>query len=81
MSQAAPVITRLPADVVRQSPVTQAPNGVCYAVSGEITVSGHDLERMVSAVEELRSQSASFYAGALLLTIGSLLLTWLSLTG
>jgi hypothetical protein len=36
---------------------------------------------VVIAVEELRSQSASFYAGALLLTIGSLLLTWLSLTG
>ncbi|MFO0919161.1 MAG: hypothetical protein U0872_12705 [Planctomycetaceae bacterium] len=35
----------------------------------------------VAAIEELRSQSTSFYAGALLLTIGSLLLTWLSLIG
>ncbi len=36
---------------------------------------------VIGAVDELRSQSASFYAGALLLTIGSLLLTWLSLSG
>jgi hypothetical protein len=50
MSQATPVITRLPADVVRQTPVSQASNGICYAVSGEVTVSSTDLERMVAAV-------------------------------
>jgi len=50
MSQAAPVITRLPAEVVRQNPVSQAPNGICYAVSGEMTVTSADLERMVAAV-------------------------------
>ena len=50
MSQAAPAITRSPAEVVRQSPVSQAPNGICYAVSGEITISESDLERMVAAV-------------------------------
>lgn len=50
MSQAVSAITRTPAEVVRQSPVTQAANGVCYAVSGEIPVSAHDLERMVAAV-------------------------------
>lgn len=50
MSQAAPTLTRSPADVVRQSPVTQAPNGICYAVSGETIVSNIDLERMVVAV-------------------------------
>ena len=50
MSQATPVITRLPADVVRQTPVSQAANGICYAVSGEVTVSNTDLERMVAAV-------------------------------
>ena len=27
------------AEVVRQTPVSQAPNGICYAVSGEVTVS------------------------------------------
>src|ERR1700755_2718922 len=50
MSQAAPVITRPPAEIVRQNPVSQASNGICYAVSGEVTVSNTDLERMVAAV-------------------------------
>jgi hypothetical protein len=50
MSHIAPVITRLPADVVRQTPVSQASNGICYAVSGEVTVPTTDLERMVAAV-------------------------------
>jgi hypothetical protein len=50
MSQAAPAITRTPAEVVRQSPVTQAPNGICYAVAGEMPISVTDLERMVAAV-------------------------------
>ena len=46
MSQAAPAITRSPADVVRATPVSQAPNGVCYASAGEIAVNSFDLERM-----------------------------------
>jgi len=50
MSQAAPAITHAPAEIVRKSPVSQAPNGICYAVSGEITISEADLERMVAAV-------------------------------
>src|SRR5581483_6502058 len=50
MSQAAPAITRAPSEVVRQTPVSQAANGVCYAVAGEITVSPSDLERMIAAV-------------------------------
>jgi len=57
MSQAASVITRPPADVVRQTPVTQAPNGICYAVAGEVTVSSADLERMVAAVPELAASA------------------------
>ncbi|MBZ5705781.1 MAG: hypothetical protein LAN63_10540 [Acidobacteriia bacterium] len=52
MSQAAPAITRPPAEVVRQTPVSQAPNGICYAISGEITISESDLERMVAAVPD-----------------------------
>ena len=52
MSQAAPTITRSPADVVRQTPVSQAPNGICYASAGEITVPAADLERMVAAVPD-----------------------------
>ena len=50
MSQVAPASTRTPADVVRQTPVSQAPNGVCYASAGEIAVNSFDLERMVAAV-------------------------------
>src|ERR1700677_452377 len=50
MSQAAPAITRSPADVVRTTPVSQAGNGVCYAVAGESSMSSFDLERMIAAV-------------------------------
>src|ERR1700675_1593638 len=50
MSQAASAITRSPADVVRATPVAQAPNGVCYAVAGENSVSSFDLARMIAAV-------------------------------
>lgn len=50
MSQVASAITRPPAEVVRLTPVSQAPNGVCYAVSGDITITNTDLERMVAAV-------------------------------
>jgi len=50
MSQAAQAITRLPAEVVRETPVSQAPNGICYAVSGEMNIPSVDVERMVSAV-------------------------------
>jgi hypothetical protein len=59
MSQAAPTITRPPAEVVRQTPVSQAPNGICYAVAGEVTVSTKDLERMVSAVPESAAAALS----------------------
>jgi hypothetical protein len=50
MSQAAQAITRQPADVVREAPVSQAPNGICYAVAGEMSISGTELDRMISAV-------------------------------
>lgn len=50
MSQAAPAITRSPAEVVRSTPVSQAPNGLCYATAGEIAVNSFDLERMIAAV-------------------------------
>src|SRR6476659_5540074 len=50
MSQAAPAISRSPAEVVRLTPVSQAPNGICYASAGEIAVNSFDLERMVAAV-------------------------------
>ena len=50
MSHAAPALTRTPAEVVRQTPVSQASNGICYASSGEVTISESDLERMIAAV-------------------------------
>jgi hypothetical protein len=52
MSQVAPPITRAPAEVVRQTPVSQAPNGICYAISGEISIAENDVQRMVSAVPD-----------------------------
>ena len=36
--------------MVRLTPVSQAPNGICYASVGEIAVNSFDLERMVAAV-------------------------------
>jgi hypothetical protein len=50
MSQTASAITRSPADIVRTAPVSQAANGICYARSGEITISENDLDRMIAAV-------------------------------
>lgn len=32
------------------TPVSQAPNGVCYAVAGESSISSLDMERMIAAV-------------------------------
>ena len=50
MTEATQVSTLSPADVVRQNPVSQAPNGICYAVMGSSTVTNSDIERMVAAV-------------------------------
>jgi len=50
MSETASAITRSPAEIVQLSPVAQAPNGICYARAGEITIPENDLERMVAAV-------------------------------
>lgn len=45
-------MTRPPAEVVRQNPVSQAANGICYALSGEVTISEADVARMVAAVPD-----------------------------
>src|SRR5438874_3455977 len=42
--------TRSAAEVVRQSPVSQAANGVCYASAGETAISAADLDRLVAGV-------------------------------
>jgi hypothetical protein len=49
-TQATQAITRPPAEVVRETPVSQAANGICYAVSGDMNIPATELERMVSAV-------------------------------
>jgi len=50
MSQVAQAITRQPADIIREAQVSQATNGICYAVSCEMSISAPDLDRMISAV-------------------------------
>jgi len=42
--------TRAAADVVRDVPVAQAPNGVCFAFAGETAIAGSDIERLVATV-------------------------------
>ena len=50
MSQVSQAVTRTPAEVVRLAPVSQASNGLCYAVMGDGTNAIRDIERMVGAV-------------------------------
>jgi hypothetical protein len=50
MSQTASAIVRSPSEIVQTNPVSQAPNGICYARSGEITIADNDLERMIAVV-------------------------------
>ncbi len=50
MSEAAQTITKSASAVVRQAQVSQAPNGICFASMGEISLAPNDLERMVAAV-------------------------------
>jgi hypothetical protein len=50
MSLASQAVTRTPAEVVRLAPVSQATNGICYSVMGEVTTAITDLERMVMVV-------------------------------
>jgi len=50
MSQAVHALTLSPAEVLRQTAVSQAPNGICYASSGQISLATNELERMVAAV-------------------------------
>ena len=50
MSEATQVATLAPADVLRRAPVSQSPNGVCYATLGEMTLAPGDLEHIVAVV-------------------------------
>ncbi len=50
MTQAAQAELRPASEIVRAVGVLQAPNGVCFATTGETALASADLERMVSAV-------------------------------
>jgi hypothetical protein len=50
MSDPVESITHNPSEILRMAPVQQAPNGVCYAVFGDMQLTARDLERMVAAV-------------------------------
>ena len=50
MATTSQAVTRTPAEVVRLSPVTQAANGICYSVMGDVAAGIGDLERMVNTV-------------------------------
>ena len=52
MAETAQAATLTPAEVIRRAPVSQAPNGVCYATMGEITLGTSELEQMVTAVPQ-----------------------------
>ncbi len=43
-------ITHSPAEVIRMAPVSQSPNGICYASLGQVLLNSSDLDRMVAAV-------------------------------
>jgi hypothetical protein len=42
--------TYSPAEIVRRAPVAQAPNGICYAATGENAITAAELEKMAGAV-------------------------------
>ena len=52
MTEVAQATTITPAEVVRQYAVSQAPNGVCYAVMSNTTIPTTDVERMVATVPQ-----------------------------
>lgn len=44
------VPTYTPAEIVRRAPVIEAPNGLCFAMSGENAITATELEKMAVAV-------------------------------
>ena len=50
MSQTLQAETRPAAEVVRGTPVSQAPNGICFATMGETGVAAANLDRIIAAV-------------------------------
>ena len=73
MVQTTQAVTRTPAEVVRVAPVSQASNGICYAVMGEVTNAVRDVERMVGAVPRTIAAALSrkaYYFVPLTLNLG-----------
>jgi len=50
MSQTAQAETRPASEIIRETQVSQAPNGICYTAVGETGLGSADLERFVGAV-------------------------------
>jgi hypothetical protein len=50
MSSFAQAATFTPTEVLQSTPVQQAPNGLCYASTGQISLSASELERLIAAV-------------------------------
>jgi len=50
MPESLQVTTFNPSEILRRVPVQQAPNGICYALFGEMLLTSNDLERMIAAV-------------------------------
>ena len=50
MPKAAQAITKPASEIIRMAQVSQAPNGICFASTGQISLAPNDLERMVAAV-------------------------------
>jgi len=64
MTQIATATTHTPAEILRISPVQQASNGICYAVTGQTNLLGSDAERMVACVPQAAAaalQKKAFY--------------------
>jgi len=64
MTQTATATTHSPAEILRISPVQQASNGICYAVTGQTNLQSSDAERMIACVPQAAAaalQKKAFY--------------------
>jgi hypothetical protein len=50
MPESLQVATFDPSEILRKAPVQQAPNGICYAMFGDMLLTSNDLERMIAVV-------------------------------
>jgi hypothetical protein len=52
MTESVSATTHSPAEILRNAPVQQAGNGICYAVTGQTNLLSTDAERMISCVPQ-----------------------------